>query len=93
MSMIYDPKKGWTEMIEPTKLVKENFDKLHLETKSNINEIEKHLKNIRGYINYCINEYQQNPNDKESIDRIKGLTEYLRKTIGPGMVGEWSHNA
>ena len=93
MSMIYNPKRGWTEIENPNKILKENFDQIDLETNQNIKEIENNLKNIRGYANSLLNRYKINPNDNNAIQEIKSLTEYLRKTIGPGMIGDWKHNA
>jgi len=93
MSMMYNPEKGWIEIEIPNKILKEDFNQIDLEIKQNMEEIERHLKNIRGYVNSVFNGYKTNPNDNNSIEQIKGLTGYLRKTIGPGMIGDWKHNA
>jgi len=90
--MVYNPKRGWIEIKNSNKLLKEDSDKIHFETNRNIKEIENHLNNIKGYVNFVINNYKTNPNDNNVIEQIEGLTDYLRKTIGPGMIGDWKHN-
>lgn len=93
MSMIYNPKKGWVEVPQVSRLVNEDFERAQFETKRNVEEMRRHLENAQGYVNYLVQQYQQNPNDQTAIDNIKGFTEYLRKSVGPGMIGDWHHAA
>lgn len=93
MSMLYDPKRGWIEIQKSTRLVNEDLERQNFETKRNIEEMKRHIQNVQGYVNYCIEQYEQNPENQTAIDNIKGLTEYLRKNIGPGMIGDWHHAA
>jgi hypothetical protein len=87
--MIYNPKKGWTEVVEPV-VLKESFEEEMFKAEKNVEEITNHLKNIENYANYVIQEFRKNPNNMTNHQKLENLTLYLRKNIGPGMIGNWS---
>jgi hypothetical protein len=97
MSMIYNAQRGWVE-IEPIILresVNESgFDvsaRTKFEADQTIKLIDDHIKNVIGYANYVKNNYKKNTDDARAIEDLEGFSEYLTKTIGPGMIGEWKH--
>lgn len=97
MSMIYNAKRGW---IETTPFIlKENteesgFDnsaRVKFEAEQAIKLIEQQLQNAIGYANYLKSKYNQNADDMGAIKDLKEFSQYLTKSVGPGMIGEWGH--
>lgn len=92
MSMVYNAKRGWIEI--PSVLLKENsnlsFQREKFEAESAIELIEKQLQNARDYANYVINSYKKEPNNMEAIKNLQGYANYLTKSVGPGMIGDFS---
>ena len=90
MSMIYNAEKGWIEVHDPI-ILKENFiDDSQQQTEKNIKELQSHLKNLQGYSDFLIQQYRENPNDYGNVNILSEFTQFLRKNIGPGAIGEWS---
>ena len=97
MSMIYNAKRGWIE-ITPL-ILRENAEESgfdhsargRFDAEQSIKLIDSQIKNAIGYANYLKNKYKRNTDDAGAIETLEQFSEYLTKTVGPGMIGDWKH--